>query len=257
MAPLRLLQLEPRLGFGPSGLLMVGGNGSASKSDYVRANRDAARRARTGQGNHGTTVPASSPANSVVHSRGHARVTHPFPHPDHVVGRDEDGNWIGFANNDVRPANRKDYTGLPGYKGVCNGGKTKADCDLIEGIILSAIPLERAATVALKGVAWTVDLVRASREVRVAARGVEESVEQAVEVRFRSNTSHIFRKERGHLAEDTPQNRQIIESAIEPSSLHRVDTLPDGAKLETYRRILPDGTQAWRKFETAKSQMEA
>ncbi|MBL0887600.1 polymorphic toxin-type HINT domain-containing protein [Myceligenerans indicum] len=62
---------------------------------------------------------------------------------------------------------------------------------------------------------------------------------------FRPNTVHIFRDARGHLAEDTPENRALIQSAIDPANLRHSVTLKDGSTLEKYFRKLEDGTQAW------------
>ncbi|MER6523028.1 polymorphic toxin-type HINT domain-containing protein, partial [Streptomyces sp. NPDC001553] len=64
---------------------------------------------------------------------------------------------------------------------------------------------------------------------------------------FRSNTAHIFRDGHpGHLTVDTPENRKIIQSAIDPENLRSKIELPNGGgTLEKYFKTLPDGTQAW------------
>ena len=54
---------------------------------------------------------------------------------------------------------------------------------------------------------------------------------------------HIFRDAPGHLAEDTPENRALIQSAIK--SANYVRTGRGGEIL--YRETLPDGTQVWAK----------
>ncbi|MFE4542409.1 RHS repeat-associated core domain-containing protein [Arthrobacter sp. NPDC056727] len=62
---------------------------------------------------------------------------------------------------------------------------------------------------------------------------------------FRSDTSHIFRNAVGHLAEDTAENRALIQSALDPQNLRSTLTLKDGSTLEKYFKTLPDGTQVW------------
>ncbi|MET3174324.1 UNVERIFIED_ORG: hypothetical protein ABIB52_002174 [Arthrobacter sp. UYCu721] len=42
---------------------------------------------------------------------------------------------------------------------------------------------------------------------------------------FRSDTSHIFRNAAGHLAEDTAENRALIQSALDPQNLYRTTTV--------------------------------
>jgi RHS repeat-associated protein len=63
-----------------------------------------------------------------------------------------------------------------------------------------------------------------------------------------SSAEHIFRDAAGHLAEDTPENRALIEGAVK--SENYVRTGSGGESL--YRETLPNGTQAWAKvFEGA------
>lgn len=83
-------------------------------------------------------------------------------------------------------------------------------------------------------------------DVEKAAAEVEEAaVERIAPNGFRSDTSHIFRNARGHLGEDTPENRKLIESALDPANLRSTTTLKDGTTLEKYFKTLPDGTQVW------------
>lgn len=58
-----------------------------------------------------------------------------------------------------------------------------------------------------------------------------------------NSASHIFRDTAGHLAEDTPENRALIESAVKPGNYVR--TGGEGDVL--YRETLPNGTQVWAK----------
>ena len=58
-----------------------------------------------------------------------------------------------------------------------------------------------------------------------------------------SSAEHIFRDAAGHLAEDTPENRAVIEGVVKPDNYVR--TGAGGEAL--YRETLPNGTQAWAK----------
>jgi RHS repeat-associated protein len=61
------------------------------------------------------------------------------------------------------------------------------------------------------------------------------------DVTFRSDTSHIFRDAPGHLGEDTPENRALLQGAVNPDNL--VGTNQWG--ISTYQELLPDGRQIW------------
>jgi RHS repeat-associated protein len=59
---------------------------------------------------------------------------------------------------------------------------------------------------------------------------------------------HIFRDAEGRLAEDTPENRALIESVVKPGNYVRTG----GGGESLYRETLSNGTQAWAKvFEGA------
>lgn len=58
--------------------------------------------------------------------------------------------------------------------------------------------------------------------------------------------SHAGSKHGGHLLEDTPAKRDLIQSAIDQANLRSADVLKDVVgTLEKYYKTLPDGTQAW------------
>ncbi len=57
------------------------------------------------------------------------------------------------------------------------------------------------------------------------------------------SAEHIFRDAEGHLAEDTPENRALIESAFKSENYVRTG----GRGEELYRETLPNGTQVWAK----------
>lgn len=81
--------------------------------------------------------------------------------------------------------------------------------------------------------------------VERVAVGAAKSADELAAIGFRSDTSHIFRSSTGHLAEDTAENRALIQSALDPANLRDTITLKDGATLQKFFKDLPDGTQAW------------
>ena len=62
-------------------------------------------------------------------------------------------------------------------------------------------------------------------------------------IRFRPNTSHIFRVAAGHLAKDTAENRALLEGAIKAGNL--VGRRGPGGSISVYRELLADGRQVW------------
>lgn len=62
-------------------------------------------------------------------------------------------------------------------------------------------------------------------------------------VPFRSDTTHIFRRDRGHFSEDTPENKALIQSAIKEGTVESAKPLSDGNILIKYVKNLPDGNQ--------------
>ena len=62
---------------------------------------------------------------------------------------------------------------------------------------------------------------------------------------WRSDTSHIFRKDRGHYADDTPGNRAAMESIIDPQNLSRQWTNAQGGIMRYYRENLQSGRSIW------------
>jgi RHS repeat-associated protein len=72
-----------------------------------------------------------------------------------------------------------------------------------------------------------------------ASRAAQEGAGLA----FRSNTSHIFRDAAGHLAEDTPENRALLQNAVKPENF--VGTRGPGGSISVYRQLLADGRQVW------------
>ena len=74
--------------------------------------------------------------------------------------------------------------------------------------------------------------------------GGEGADEAGVGIGIAENSAgHIFRDTLGHLAEDTPENRALIESAVKPGNYVRTG----GGGEDLYRETLPNGTQVWAK----------
>jgi RHS repeat-associated protein len=76
-----------------------------------------------------------------------------------------------------------------------------------------------------------------------AARTAASSAPEDANVVFRSDTSHIFRKAAGHLIEDSPENRALLQGTVKPQNLIGVRG-PSGS-ISVYRDLLPDGRQVW------------
>jgi RHS repeat-associated protein len=72
--------------------------------------------------------------------------------------------------------------------------------------------------------------------------GGEDGADEGVSI-AEGSAGHIFRDAEGHLAEDTPENRALIENVVKPSNYVR--TGAGGEDL--YRETLPNGTQVWAK----------
>ena len=84
------------------------------------------------------------------------------------------------------------------------------------------------------------DLSRVEKAAE-AARAAEDAVGSGVE--FKADTSHIFRNAPGHLLEDIPANRALLQGAVKPENF--VGTRGPGGAISVYREVLPDGRQVW------------
>jgi RHS repeat-associated protein len=62
------------------------------------------------------------------------------------------------------------------------------------------------------------------------------------------NLEHIFRDSAGHFAEDTTENRALVQSAVKPGNYVRTG----GGGEQLFRETLPDGTQVWAKVYDGK-----
>jgi hypothetical protein len=59
-----------------------------------------------------------------------------------------------------------------------------------------------------------------------------------------SNTSHIFRDAAGHLAEDNPANRALLQDAVRSGNLVDTRIIRSGV-LRSYQQVLDDGRVVW------------
>jgi RHS repeat-associated protein len=57
-----------------------------------------------------------------------------------------------------------------------------------------------------------------------------------------SNLAHIFREAPGHLANDTLENRLLLQNAVNPDNYVSTNPVSGAA---TYRELLPNGAQVW------------
>jgi RHS repeat-associated protein len=87
---------------------------------------------------------------------------------------------------------------------------------------------------------WAGKVLGGSRASRLA----NVSDDAASGLRFRPNTSHIFRDAAGHFAQDTPANRALMINAVRRQNL--ISERSIGARtLFRYAQDLPDGRQVW------------
>ena len=70
--------------------------------------------------------------------------------------------------------------------------------------------------------------------------GGEDGADEGVGI-AEGSADHIFRDATGHLAEDTPENRAVIEGVVKPGNY--VESHEPG--VDVYREVTPNGTQVW------------
>lgn len=118
------------------------------------------------------------------------------------------------------------------------------------GTLLAAVAPEAGALgAAAKGAATTAigvgstlgEAVARLRDRLQAGLGAAQSVSS--ELAISSNSAHIFRDAVGHLAEDTPANRALLQAAVRVENL--VATRGPGGVIQVFRQLLPDGRQVW------------
>jgi hypothetical protein len=57
-----------------------------------------------------------------------------------------------------------------------------------------------------------------------------------------NNLEHIFREAPGHLADDTTENRLLLQNAVNPDNYVSTNAV---SGVSTYRQLLPNGEQVW------------
>jgi RHS repeat-associated protein len=142
------------------------------------------------------------------------------------------------------PLNRGDASGLSSWNPFSESFWTEGN--FISESPLNPIPYYEKEIESYENGCGYVSSVANGLEGAVAGAalfaGGEDGADEGASI-AEGSASHIFRDEEGHLAEDTPENRALIESVVKPGNYVR--TGAGGEDL--YREILPNGTQIWAK----------
>jgi hypothetical protein len=172
-----------------------------------------------------------------------ARVYNPytgaFTQPDPIQG----GGATPYGYTDGDPVNEEDLAGTDVTEGeMCakDGGHYLSDaCDMSLVDMIASHPVEDiGALLVVTGTGGLAD---------VALGGAADVAEDAPTIDDAS-ADHIFREEPGHLSEDTPENRALIEGTVKPENYVRTG----GGGEDLYRENLEDGTQSWAKVYRGK-----
>ena len=137
------------------------------------------------------------------------------------------------------PLNRRDNTGLSSWNPFSESFWTEGN--FISESPLNPIPYYEAEVGSYENGCGYFASVAHGLEGAVAGAalftGGEDGADEGMGI-AEGSVGHIFRDAEGHLAEDTPENRALIESVVE--SKNYVRTGSEGDVL--YREMLPDGT---------------
>ena len=74
-----------------------------------------------------------------------------------------------------------------------------------------------------------------------AANGADDLAQAA----FREDVSHIFRNAPGHMVDDTPANRLLLQETVSPGNLVGTRSLGPNGALQKFERTLPNGDVVW------------
>lgn len=134
---------------------------------------------------------------------------------------------------------------LAGLEGLANFGAGAANV-VVSAISLGHLGVPQPFCGGLLGVSYTIGEGTAVAEAALGTAGAagEAGAANGAGVVFRTDTSHIFRDAAGHLAEDTPENRALLQGAVKPDNLVGETRIPGGA-IQRYRQSLPDGREVW------------
>jgi RHS repeat-associated protein len=149
-----------------------------------------------------------------------------------------------YSYAEDNPLNRRDNTGLSSWNPFSESFWTEGN--FISESPLNPIPYYEAEIESyengcgyLASVAHGLGGAIAGTALFAGGEGEDEAGEG---IGIAENSAgHIFRDAPGHLAEDTPENRALIEGAV--NSGNYVSTHEPGVSV--YRETLPNGTQVW------------
>jgi RHS repeat-associated protein len=149
-----------------------------------------------------------------------------------------------YGYGEENPLNRDDATGLSSWNPFSESFWTEGN--FISESPLNPIPYYEAEIESYENGCGYFASVAHGLEGAVAGTalfaGGEGEDEAGGGVGIAENSaSHIFRDAPGHLAEDTRENRALIEGAVNQGNY--VDTHEPGVSV--YRETLPNGTQVW------------
>jgi RHS repeat-associated protein len=149
-----------------------------------------------------------------------------------------------YAYAEDNPLNRGDATGLSSWNPFSESFWTEGN--FISESPLNPIPYyEKEIQSYENGCGYFASVANGLEGAAAGAAlfaGGEDGADEGASI-AEGTTSHIFRDAAGHLAEDTPENRTLIESVVKPGNYVR--TGAGGEDL--YREPLSNGTQVWAK----------
>jgi RHS repeat-associated protein len=140
------------------------------------------------------------------------------------------------------PLNRGDATGLSSWNPFSESFWTEGN--FISESPLNPVPYYEAEVESYENGCGYFASVAHGLEGAVAGAtlfaGGEDGADEGVSI-AEGSAEHIFRDAEGHLVDDTPENRALIEGAVKPGNY--VET--KYPQVDVYRETLPDGTQVW------------
>jgi hypothetical protein len=161
------------------------------------------------------------------------------------TGTCDTGSRTGERVPECKTLDAQQAKGKPGRKGKAEKSEC-AECDEVretrEGIMQEGEErLQEAAAHGAQEAGIILAAGPVARFLGKIARWLGIGTKTDV-IPFRSNTSHIFRDAKGHLA-DTAENRALLQNTARPENFVRTSG-PNGA-ISIYRQTLADGRQVW------------
>ncbi len=150
------------------------------------------------------------------------------------------GAPYNYAEDD--PLNRRDNTGLSSWNPFSESFWTQGN--FISESPLNPIPYYEEEISSYENGCGYLASVTHGLEGTIAGAalfaGGDDGADEGVGI-AKGSADHIFRDKAGHLVEDTPENRAVIESVVKPGNY--VESHEPGVNV--YREVLPNGTQVW------------